>query len=113
MVEDCNLGPFGAKCGRAVNLSSQHYSPVSRDLFEERGVSIKFLPPKGKYFNPLELLFNDLKQHDIRPKNGRPLSKSKIAGLIRGYVDETAARVLPGFFQARANGKDAVAKRIV
>ena len=81
-----------------------------------RGVSIKFLPPKGKYFNPLELLFNDLKQHYIRPnfpKNGRPLSKSKIAGLIRGYVDETAARVLPGFFQARANGKDAVAKRIV
>ena len=35
------------------------------------------------------------------------------AGLIRGYVDETAARVLPGFFQARANGNDAVAKRIV
>ena len=104
------------RSGRAVNPSSQHYSPVARDLFEERGVSIKFLPPKGKYFNPLELLFNDLKQHDIRPnfpKNGRPLSKSKIAGLIRGYVDETAARVLPGFFQARANGKDAVAKRIV
>ena len=104
------------RSGRAVNPSSQHYSPVARDLFEERGVSIKFLPPKGKYFNPLELLFNDLKQHYIRPnfpKNGRPLSKSKIAGLIRGYVDETAARVLPGFFQARANGKDAVAKRIV
>ena len=80
--------------GRAVNPSSQHYSPVARDLFEERGVSIKFLPPKGKYFNPLELLFNDLKQHDIRPnfpKNGRPLSKSKIAGLIRGYEDEAAS----------------------
>ena len=104
------------RSGRAVNPSSQHYGPVARDLFETRGVSIKFLPPKGKYFNPLELLFNDLKQHYIRPnfpKNGRPLSKSKIAGLIRGYVDETAARVLPGFFQARANGKDAVAKRIV
>ena len=72
-------------------------------------MSIKFLPPKDKYFNPLELLFNDLKQHDI----GRPLSKSKIVGLIRGHVDETAARVLPGFLQARANGKDAVAKRIV
>ena len=104
MGRDCNLGPFGAKW--ACCESEQ---PV-----EQRGVSIKFLAPKGKYFNPLELLFNDLKQHDIRPnfpKNGRLLSKSKIAGLIRGCVDETAARVVPGFFQARANGKDAVAKK--
>ena len=53
------------RSGRAVNPSSQHYSPVARDLFEERGVSSKFLPPKDKYFNPLELFFNDLKQHDI------------------------------------------------
>jgi hypothetical protein len=104
------------RSGRAVNPTSQHYSPVAREVFEARGVKIKFLPPKGKYFNPLELLFNDLKQHHIRrnfPKNGQPLSKSKIAALIRGYVDEKAVSVLPGFFQARANGKDAVAKRIV
>ena len=40
------------------------------------------LASEGQVFNPLELLFNDLKQHYIRPnfpKNGRPLSKSKIA----------------------------------
>ena len=93
-MERLSFGTVWGEVGVSVNPSSQHYSPVARDLFEARGVSIKFLPPKGKYFNPLELLFNDLKQHYIRPnfpKNGRPLSKSKIAGLIRGYVDETAA----------------------
>ena len=44
---------------------------------------------RAMYFNPLELLFNDLKQHDILPnfpKNGRPLSKSKIAGLFCSRV---------------------------
>ena len=35
------------RSGRAVNPSSQHYT-VTKDLFEERGVSIKFLPPKNK-----------------------------------------------------------------
>ena len=108
------MGPFGAKwaCCESEQPALQPGGEI-----EERGVSIKFLPPKGKYFNPLELLFNDLKQHYIRPnfseKRSTAVQVKEIAGLIRGYVDETAARVLPGFFQARANGKDAVAKRIV
>jgi hypothetical protein len=79
-------------------------------------VTTKFLPPKGKYFNPLELLFNDLKQHYIRPnfpKNGQPLTKSKITALVRGYMDERASIALPGFFKARANGQDAVTKKIL
>ena len=45
------------RSGRAVNPSSQHYSPVARDLFDERGVSIKFLPPKGKYFKSSRTAF--------------------------------------------------------
>ena len=107
------MGPFGAKWACCESEQPALQPSGERSI---RGAWREFLPPKGKYFNPLELLFNDLKQHYIRPnfpKNGRPLSKSKIAGLIRGYVDETAARVLPGLFQARANEKDAVAKRIV
>ena len=77
---------------------------------------IKFPPPKGKYFNPIELLFNDLKSHYIRPnfpKNGKLLSKSKIQALVREYMDETAPSTLPGFFSARANGKDAIANKIL
>ena len=99
-----------------MNPTSQHYSQVARATFEGCGVAIKFLPPKGKYFNPLELLFNDLKTHHIRPnfpKNGRPLQKSKIAELVRTYMDERAPTTLSGFFKARANGRDAVEKRIL
>ena len=55
------------RSGRALHPIHQHYSPAVREEFKERGVSIKFLPPKGKYFNPIELLFNDLKSHYIRP----------------------------------------------
>ena len=43
------------RSGRAVNPTSQHYSPVARDLFEARAMMIKYLQ-RGKYFNPLGLL---------------------------------------------------------
>jgi transposase len=104
------------RSGRALNPTSQHYSPVARAAFEACGVTMRFLPPKGKYFNPLELLFNDLKQHQIRPnfpKNGKPLSKQKIVALVRGYMDGRAPGALSGFFRARANGRDAVDKQIL
>ena len=69
------------RSGRALHPTHQHYSPAVREEFKERGVSMKFLPPKGKYCNPIELLFNDLKSHHIRPnfpQNGQNLSKSKL-----------------------------------
>ena len=56
------------RSGRASHPTSQHYSPEAQAIFNTRDVTIKFLPPKGKYFNPLELLFNDLKSHYLRPK---------------------------------------------
>ena len=104
------------RSGRALHPIHQHESSAVREKFAERGVPIKFLPPKGKYFNPIELLFNDLKSHYIRPnfpKNGKLLSKSKIQALVREYMDETAPSTLPGFFSARANGKDAIANKIL
>ena len=55
------------RSGRTLHPIYQRYSPAVREEFKERGVSIKFLPQKGKYFNPIELLFNDLKSHYIRP----------------------------------------------
>ena len=56
------------RSGRASHPTSQHYSPEAQAIFNTRDVTIKFVPPKGKYFNPLELLFNDLKSHYLRPK---------------------------------------------
>lgn len=104
------------RSGRAKNPMSQHYSPIALEAFEDHGVKVEFLPPKGKYFNPIELLFNDLKCNFIRrkfPKNGQPLSKTKIKNIIRKYCAERAPRTLPGFFKARANGKHALAQGII
>ena len=104
------------RSGRASHPTSQHYSPEAQAIFNTRDVTIKFLPPKGKYFNPLELLFNDLKSHCLRPKflqNGKPLPKSQIEGIIREYVDGTAPTTLRGFFSARANGKHAVINQML
>ena len=99
------------RSGRALHPSAQH-SPEAKATYEERGVAIKFLPPKDKYFNPLEL-FNDLKNY-IRPKfpkNGLPLPKSEIEELVQGYADEKAPTTLRAFF--RANGADAEQKQIL
>jgi transposase len=104
------------RSGRAMHPVHQHYSPAVREGFKARGVSIKFLPPKGKYFNPIELLFNDLKSHHIPPnfpENGQNLSKSKIRALVREYMDERAPTTLSGFFSARANGKYAITNKIL
>ena len=60
--------------------------------------------------------FNDLQSHYIRPnfpKNGKLLSKPKIQALVREYMDERAPSTLPGFVNARANGKDAIANKIL
>ena len=103
---------IGGRLGR----SGRALHPSAKAIFGERGVAIKFLPPKGKYFSPLELLFNDLKTHYIRPKfpkNGLPLPKSEIEELVQGYVDEKAPTTLRAFFRARANGVDAKKKQIL
>ena len=55
------------RSGRASHPTSQHYSPEAQATIQHAWRNNKFLPPKGKYFNPLELLFNDLKSHYLRP----------------------------------------------
>ncbi len=35
---------------------------------ESKSGKVIHLPPKGKYLIPVELLFNDLKNHYIRPQ---------------------------------------------
>lgn len=104
------------RSGRCRNPTAQHYSPVARSAFTDRGAKVEHLPPKGKYFNPLELLFNDLKSHYIRPAfpgNGKNMGRDTLESLIRTYMDERAAAALPGFFKHRANGASAFLKKII
>lgn len=98
------------KSGRCKNPKSQHYNPKVIQAIKDRGADVWYLPPKGKYFNPAELLFNDLKNHYIRPAYGKSnteMSKDKLTRIIRKYMNDIAPSKLPGFFRARANGAEA------
>jgi transposase len=104
------------RSGRSVNPVAQHYSPVARSLFVGAGLTLEFLPPKGKYFNPIELLFSDLKNHYIRPAypgNGEKLSFDTLHSIIEQYMNEHAAAALPGFFRDRANGKSSFVNKLI
>ena len=98
------------KSGRCKNPKAQHYNPECLKAIEAAGASRLFLPPKGKYWNPVELLNNDLKEHYIRPHYGKreiDMSRDVLRKLIKGYMDNVAPRVLRSFFAKRANGKHA------
>ncbi len=55
------------RSGRCSNPTAQHFNPDVIRKFKACGVKAILLPPKGKYLNPVELLFGDLKQNYIRP----------------------------------------------
>jgi len=104
------------RSGRAKNPVKQHFNPMTISEFEKRGVAVRYLPRLGKYFNPIELLFQDLKSHFIRPSyrgDGVSLSEEKLKNVIKGYMDEQAPSALPGFFARRANGKEAFENKLL
>ena len=97
------------RSGRSRNPKKQHYNPEIVKSIVDRGGEVWYLPPYGKYFNPAELLFNDLKNHYIRPHYGKfnkELSKETITRIVRKYMRDVAPTKLPGFFRARANGAE-------
>jgi hypothetical protein len=98
------------KSGKCLNPKRQHYNPEVISTLASKGINVVHLPPKGKYLNPLELLFGDLKEHYIRPQfpnTGRDLSKVKLERIIKNYMDNVAPTTL-GFFRQRANGRELI-----
>ena len=100
------------RSGRCKNPCKQHYNPRARQLIEEKGCQLMILPPKGKYFDPIELVFGLLKG-EVRKTYGdsiaametRPRTESE----IRLAVMEAAVKITPehlhGFFKERCNGR--------
>lgn len=96
--------------GREKNPYRLHWDPEAKEAVESAGASMLILPPSGYYFMPLDLLFADLKEHFIRPaypKNGTNMSKDKMKKIIKDYMDNEAPNKLAGFFNSRANARDA------
>lgn len=94
------------RSGRSTNPVKQHYNPKVKEESAKRGMEVMFLPPLGKYFDPMELLFNDLKEHYLREK-GPGLTRPELMRIISKYMREEAPSKLPGFFRERANGREA------
>jgi transposase len=96
------------RSGRTANPKAQHYNPTIPDTLRQHGVKLLFLPPKGKYLQPLELLFDDLKEHHLRkrrPGKGPFWSEAELKRKIKCYMEDVAPKNLHGFFEARANGR--------
>ena len=100
------------RSGRAKNPCKQHYNPRARQLIEAKGCRLMILPPKGKYSDPIELVFGLLKG-DVRKTYGESLaameSRPRTEAEIRLAVLESALKITPkhlhGFFKERANGR--------
>ena len=94
--------------GRGKKKKAQHFNLAVKNAYRAKGVRIVYLPPYCPYLNPIELLFHDLKDHYIRPsyhRDGSPLTFEEVERIVRNYCNTVASNVLPGFFSARANGR--------
>ncbi len=104
------------RSGRKRNPDKQHYNPTAMAAIESKGGKVVHLPPKGKYLNPVELLFNDLKNQYIRPQfpeNGENLSRRKLNSIIKTYMTKKAPTVLKNFFAHCANGHQLIKSNLL
>lgn len=98
------------RSGRSANPAKQHYNPEVIRRFNNMGVKVIHLPPLAKWLNPMELLFNDLKEHYVRVKfhpDGSPMGEDELKRIINAYMKKQAPMKLPGFFRERASGRQA------
>ncbi len=96
------------RSGRCLNPVKQHWNPSVISRFEDAGVECVLLPPKGKYLNPIELLFNDLK-HFVRLNSsakGPKMTLRQLRILVNKYMRSVTSEKMKGFFSLRANGKE-------
>ena len=96
------------RSGRALHPVKQHWNPDVIQRFADAGVRCILLPPKGKYLNPIELLFNDLKRY-VRSHYTctRPfMTLARLRTLINRYMRGVTAKKMKGFFEKRANGRE-------
>lgn len=101
------------RSGRALNPTALHFSPEARVAIEARGASLQLLPSYGKLFDPIEMVFGDVKR--IFDKDfGRlvlrrlpsSISFPKIRALWRSAESKVGAASIKRAFKERANGQE-------
>jgi transposase len=96
------------KSGRCKNPSKQHYNPGAQRLIEEKKCRILFLPPKGKLFNPIELVFGTLKTHlrnryttSVACLEQRARTESELEADLEYATSQIGRMQFEGFFRER------------
>ena len=100
------------RAGRCKNPTKQHYNPEVRRMIEEKGCSLLFLPPKGKWWNPIELAFGKAKGHIRQSYVGSQAAKERrhrtdaetIASIKAGCARLTAQDVA-GYWRERGTDR--------
>ena len=100
------------RSGRAKNPCKQHYNPLARQMIEDKLCQLLILPPKGKYFDPIELVFSLLKGEVRRTyaessaaAEQRPRTEVEIRDAARSAALKITSAHLHGFYKERANGR--------
>ena len=98
------------KAGRCKNPTKQHYNPDVIRMIENAGCQVKFLPPKGKYFNPIELVFGCIKTYlrndthnTVAYLEPRARSEEEMKDSVEKACKKINSTQLQGFFRDRAN----------
>lgn len=100
------------KSGRKKNPTAQHFNPEAKKIIEEHCCKLVFLPPYGKFFNPLELINGFIKNKVRMMYVGSDVAQSQWARTfkelecdLRKAAEEVTPKLCQSFFRERVNGR--------
>ncbi len=100
------------RSGRCKFPNKQHYNSRARQLIEEKGCQLLILPPKGKFFDPIELVFSLLKGNvrktygdSVAAMEQRPRTEREIREAVMHAAGKISHEHLLGYFRERCNGR--------
>ena len=101
------------RAGRARNPQGLHFSPIAKKEILTKGAEVRFLPPRGKLFNPIENANSYIKGYICRRISADPSSieagEVSFNKLEEFFFDATATitpRLCRAWFRNRANGRE-------